>query len=243
MKYKSLIIMMFVLSTAIAHAQESKELIKIKAGTDVVSSYIWRGTYNAGASIQPFLNASVKGLTLGAWGSTDFIGQGHKEVDLSLNYAFHGLMIGVTDYWWNGEGALDYFNYGGKDASHRFEANLSYQLPIESFPLIISWNTMFAGNDYLSDGKRAYSSYIELNYPFSASCIDMNVIVGATPWESPSILPSTNTGFSVCNIAVNASKTFNLSKDFSLPIYTRLIFNPAIEDIYMVFGVSLLFGN
>lgn len=243
MKFKFIIIILLLVCYNIVQAQTKDQKVKINAGTDIVSSYIWRGSYNAGASFQPTLSGQIAGVTLGAWGSTDFIGKGHKELDLTLNYAIKGFTVGVTDYWWNGEGAMDYLHYKGDDASHRFEGNISYQLPMKKFPLIISWNTMFAGNDYYSNGKRAYSTYVELNHPFSAGCIDMNAVIGATPWQSPSILSSDKDGFQICNLAVYASKTFQLSDKLSLPLYTRLILNPAIEDIYMVFGVSLLFGN
>lgn len=223
-------------------AQANKNKIKVNVGTDIVSSYIWRGTYNAGASFQPSLSAELVSVRLSAWGSTDFVGKCHKEIDLALAYSIKGFTIGITDYWWEGEGVMNYFDYN-MNGAHRFEGNISYQLPISKFPLIVSWNTMFIGNDHKEDGKRAYSTYIELNYPFSTFGIDMNVIVGATPWYSPSILPSDNTGFSVCNVAVNGSKTLKLSDNFSMPIYTRLIFNPAIEDAYFIVGLSLLFSN
>ena len=41
---------------------------------DLVSSYVWRGMYQTGASIQPTLGFSVGNFSLTAWGSTDFDG-------------------------------------------------------------------------------------------------------------------------------------------------------------------------
>lgn len=242
MKLKVINLLAIVLFGAITASAQSK--IKVKGGADIVSSYIWRGSYNAGASFQPAVSAGIAGVTLGAWGSVDFTGQGKKEVDLSLNYTVKGFTIGITDYWWEGEGAYNYFQYSKGKTSHRWEANLAYQLPIEKFPLCISWNTMFAGDDYDSQGKRSYSSYIELLYPFKVGkVVDMSAFVGATPWHSPSILPSENKGFSVCNVGVGAQYAIRCSDKFSIPIYSRLIFNPATEDIHVVFGVSLFFGN
>lgn len=221
---------------------ESK--IKVRGGAEIVSSYVWRGSYNAGASFQPALAASIKGFTLGAWGSVDFTGQGHKEVDLSVGYSIKGFTVGITDYWWQGEGAMDYFHYAPASTGHRFEANLAYQLPFEKFPLTVSWNTMFAGADLDAQGKRCYSTYIELAYPFMAGKhINMSAFVGATPWYSPSILPSENQGFSVCNVGVGAQYAIRCSDQFSIPIGSKVIFNPATEDIHLVFGVSLFFGN
>lgn len=228
---------------SLAQAQTEPK-IKVKGAVDIVSSYIWRGTYNAGASFQPSLSGQIAGFTLGAWGSSDFTGAKHKEVDLSLNYAFKGFSVGVTDYWWEGEGAFKYFSYTKGSTDHRFEANVSYSLPCEKIPLALSINTMFAGNDYKANGDRAYSTYIELNYPFDVGAgVSMNAAVGATPWYSPSILPLDNKGFSVCNVTVGASKSLKLSNHVSIPLFTKLIFNPALEDVYMVFGLSLSFGN
>ena len=55
---------------------------------DLVSSYVWRGMYQTGASIQPTLGFSVGNFSLTAWGSTDFdgtsasAGAAAKEIDL-----------------------------------------------------------------------------------------------------------------------------------------------------------------
>ena len=221
----------------------SQKRVGLEAKADIVSSYVWRGTYNAGASIQPTLKADYAGFALGAWGSTDFGGNGKKEVDLSASYSIKGFSVGVTDYWWEGEGAYKYFQYSKGKTAHRFEGNLSYQLPFEKFAFKLSWNTMFAGADYDADGKRSYSTYIEIAYPFAIGSIDMNAAVGAAPWHSPSFLPSDNKGFSVCNVSVGAQKTIKICDNFSIPLFTQLIFNPATEDIHIVFGLSLSLNN
>lgn len=237
---KKLIISIAALFLTITTAT-AQQKVTVSGGADLVSAYIWRGSYNAGASIQPKIAMEVSGFSLGAWGSTDFGGNGKKEVDLSARYSIKGFTVGVTDYWWAGEGAYNYFKYRNGSTSHLFEGNLSYQLPVEKFPLIISWNTIFAGADIGEDNKRNYSTYIELNYPFSVGSVDMMAKVGAAPWSSPAFLPSSNKGFSVCNVAVNAQKAIRCSDKFSIPLFTELIFNPATEDIHLVFGVSFLF--
>lgn len=226
-----------ILLTITAFAEEKAEKkVRITGGGDIVSSYIWRGSYNAGASIQPTLALEGAGFRFGAWGSVEFAGKNKKEVDLSLSYTWKGLTVGITDYWWAGEGAFSYFHYSKGATSHLFEANVSYQLPVEKFPLIISWNTMFAGAD-----DNNYSTYIELCYPFAAGPVEMTATVGAAPWRSPAFLASDNKGFSVCNVAIGARYPIRFSDKFSLPIFSQLIFNPATEDIHLVFGLSLKF--
>lgn len=236
---KSLVIsIVAILSTICASAQQN---VKIGGGADLVSSYIWRGAYNAGASIQPTIEMNYRGFALGAWGNVDFGGNGKKEVDLSLRYSIEGLTVGITDYWWAGEGVYKYFHYSKENTAHLFEGNLSYVLPFEKFPLSIACNTIFAGADRDENGKRCYSTYFELSYPFSVSDIDMVAKVGAAPWFSPAFLPSEGEGFKVCNVAFAARKSIRCSENFSLPLFSELIFNPAIEDIYLVFGLSLRF--
>lgn len=224
------------LSAVFATAQQK---VKIGGGADLVSSYIWRGSYNAGASVQPTLELNYGGFTLGAWGNVDLGGNGKKEVDLSLRYSVDGFTVGITDYWWAGEGAYKYFHYAKGETAHLFEGNLSYVLPFEKFPLTIAWNTIFAGADMDENGNQNYSTYIELSYPFAISSVDMVAKIGAAPWYSPAFLPSDNRGFSVCNVAIGARKAIKCSERFSLPLFTDLIFNPATEDVYFVFGLSL----
>lgn len=236
---KNIIVSIAALMVTMTATAQNK--VTVSGGADLVSAYIWRGTYNAGASIQPSVAMGVAGFSLGAWGSTDFGGNGKKEVDLSVNYTIKGFTVGITDYWWAGEGSYNYFHYANGSTSHLFEANLSYQLPFEKFPLIVSWNTMFAGADMDDTGKRNYSTYIEVKYPFSAGSVDMMAKIGAAPWSSPAFLPSENKGFSVCNVAIGAQKAIRCSDKFSIPLFTELIFNPATEDIHLVFGVSLKF--
>lgn len=230
------IIISFVFVLLFVATATAEPKVKINGGADLVSSYIWRGSYNAGASVQPTLAMEVAGFRVGAWGSTDFGGNGKKEVDLSVGYTWRGLTVGVTDYWWAGEGTFDYFHYSEGSTAHFFEGNISYQLPIEKFPLIISWNTIFAGAD-----QNNYSTYVELCYPFTVHTVDMKAVVGFAPWYSPAFLPSESRSFSVCNVAVAAEKSIKCSDNFSIPLFSQLIFNPATEDIHLVFGLSLKF--
>lgn len=219
----------------------AQQKVTVHGGADLASAYIWRGSYNAGASIQPAIGLRAGGFALGAWGSTDLGGNGKKEVDLSASYSIKGFTFGVTDYWWAGEGAYNYFHYRKGATGHLFEGNLSYELPFEQFPLTVAWNTMFAGADYDDNNERNFSTYIELSYPFAVGSIDMKAKVGAAPWYSPAFLPSENRGFSVCNVAIAAQKAIRCSDTFSIPLFSELIFNPATEDIHLVFGLSLKF--
>ena len=69
-------------ATTSAPAEKSRG-VRIVFGSDLVSSYIWRGFYNAGASIQPTLGMKAGGFALTAWGSVDFASSSYKEADLT----------------------------------------------------------------------------------------------------------------------------------------------------------------
>ena len=132
---------------------------------DLVSSYIWRGMYQTGVSIQPTLGFSAEGFSLTAWGSTDFdgtsasAGAAAKEIDLTAAYTLgnSGLTFSVADLWWAGQGARKYFNFKSHETAHHFEAGLTYAVQSEKFPLSIAWYTMFAGQDKNAEGKHGRS--------------------------------------------------------------------------------------
>ena len=129
-------------SFGMAKASENETGVKFAVQSDLVSSYIWRGMYQTGASFQPTLAFSVAGFSLTAWGSTDFDGYrsseglANKEIDLTAAYTFgaSGLTLSIADLWWAGQGANKYFNFKSHETAHHFEAGLAYTFPLEKFP-------------------------------------------------------------------------------------------------------------
>lgn len=232
-----------MLGTSNAQAQE------FTIQGDLVSSYVWRGIYQGGAaSFQPTLGFSIGNFSLTAWGSTS-LSESNKEIDLTAAYKFGeaGPTLSVATLWWdgqadvaNGELTNNYFHFKSGDTGHHFEAGLAYTLPIEKFPLSIAWYTMFAGADRKTtdegEEKQAYSSYVELNYPFSVKGVDLNATCGVVPYKTPQYNVN---GFAVTNLALKATKAINFNDKFSLPIFVQAIWNPRLEDAHLVFGVTL----
>lgn len=214
--------------------EEKKDKVSLELGADLVSSYVWRGAYQTSAAIQPSIAFNVGGFSLSAWGSVPSSGTA-KEVDFAISYETAGLSIAITDYWWAGEGKYKYFNYDAHETEHHFEASAGYTLPVEKFPLSLSWNTMFTGEDYYkANGKRAYSTYVTATYPFSIKAINMEAEIGVTPWEGMYA-----DGFSVVNIGIKAMKEIRITDRFSLPVFGQVLANPQSQDVFFVFGVSL----
>lgn len=216
----------------LASAQETNSPVSV--GTDLVSSYVWRGvpqdpfSANGSPNIQPYISVSLGNFTLGTWGSGSFTGT-VKEVDLYLSYAFGDhLSVTLTDYNWNF--TRNYFDYG-KETDHAFEASIAYS-DIASLPLSLSLNTFFAGADKRANGDQAYSTYVELGFACSD---DVLLFAGASVLESP--LYGT-TGFGVTNVGVKVSKELTITDRFSLPLFGLLGFNPTSNGAFLVAGIS-----
>jgi hypothetical protein len=101
----------------------------------------------------------------------------------------------------------------------------------------VGWNTIFAGYDYYkSNGKRAYSSYMEVAVPFHAGTVDFQAYAGVTPWESYYA-----NGFNVINTGLKAVKTFYVKDKLAIPVSVEMIANPYTEQVYMVAGIGFRF--
>ena len=203
---------------------------------DVVSSYIWRGQDLGNASLQPTLGVGYKGLSLTAWGSVGLANADDtKEFDLTLAYSAGGFNIGVTDYWFNA--GLDpenrYFKYDAHGTNHVFEANVGYDFGVAS----LQWFTNFAGNDgFNKDGKRAYSSYVEVVVPFKLATVDWTATAGAVPYATD--FYGTN-GFAVTNLSLRATKDIKVTDSFTIPVFGQVTGNPCSQKAYLVLGFTL----
>ena len=195
--------------------------LETSLGTDIVSHYVWRGQDLGGVSVQPTLGIGYKGLSLSAWGS---VGMSNpldtQEFDLTLAYSAGGFNIGVTDYWFD-------------CSSYVFEANVGYDFGFAS----LQWYTNFAGDDSLTEtGKPAYSSYAEVNVPFTLGGVDWTVTAGAVPFATD--FYGTD-GFAFINLALTAAKDIKVTDTFSIPMFTQVAFNPCIKAAYLVVGITL----
>ena len=229
-------IVCFAMGLAVSMATFAQEKAETTICSDVVSSYIWRGQDLGDVSVQPTLGISYKGLSLTAWGSVGLSDPSDtKEFDLTFGYAIGGLNIGITDYWFNN--GLDpenrYFKYDAHRTNHVFEANVGYDFGLAS----LQWFTNFAGNDGMNnDGKRAYSSYVELTVPFKLAAVDWTATAGAVPFSTD--FYGTD-GFAVTNLALKAAKDIKVTDTFSIPVFGQVVANPCSQKAYMVIGFTL----
>ena len=229
-------IVCFAMGLAVSMATFAQEKVETTICSDVVSSYIWRGQDLGDVSVQPTLGIGYKGLSLTAWGSVGLSDPSDtKEFDLTFGYAIGGLNIGITDYWFNN--GLDpenrYFKYDAHRTNHVFEANVGYDFGLAS----LQWFTNFTGNDGMNnDGKRAYSSYVELSVPFKLATVDWTAMAGAVPFSTD--FYGTD-GFAVTNLALKATKDIKVTETFSVPVFGQVVANPCSQKAYLVIGFTL----
>lgn len=203
---------------------------------DLVSAYIWRGIPQEGSkggtpNIQPSITYTNGSFSIGTWGSSSFSGQ-VKEVDLFATLAISNeLSFTVTDYNWNFN--RTYFNYQSHGTDHIYEATLAYT-GVPPFPLSMSVNTMFYGDDKNANGNNAYSSYVEIGYPLTSM---VKAFMGASLVNSPMIYG--NSTFAMINIGLRATKIVKVTDTFSLPVYAILGCNPHSGKAYLVAGMTL----
>lgn len=204
------------------------------AGADLVSAYLWRGAFNAGASFQPSLGLSCGPVTLGAWGSTDFSGE-NKEVDITLGFEKAGFSVGLTDYFYPGNGK--FFEWDKDTTCHQLEVGVGYDFGANTnVPIAISWNTMIAGDDLKEDGDRQFSSYFEIDYTTKVKSVDVEIGVGFTPFDS--FYQSGTDGFNMVNLSVKGSYEIEFTDKFHLPVFAQFVLNPNSEDVHMAFGFT-----
>lgn len=224
-------------------AQERRPCsVEVSGGLDITSSYIWRGVWEAGPSIQPTLSMTVGSFSVTAWGSVDFASTSYKEMDLTLAYALGPVTFSLADLYWEGSAAnrdvisRNYFHFGA-DSPHRIEAGIAWCIS-EKVPVTLSWNTvLFGAADVNGKGKRAYATYIEASYPFTVKSIEMKAGVGVVPWNAVGTY-GIDRDFYVQNVFLNAGKSWTLLKSLQLGVFTSLGWNPGAEDVNFVGGVS-----
>ena len=213
MKKTALLLLPILLIPGVFNAARAQDRVKPRLSVDFVSSYVWRGRHLGKAAVQPEFGLGWKGLELSVWGNAGLV-EHLGELDLTLSYTIGGLTLSIVDYWDDASGAR-YFYYKPQDTAHVFEGAVAYNFG----PVSVSWQTLFAGNDFQAlSGKRSFSSYF------------------VVPWASDYY----NTkGFGLTNLSLKATKDIPVTEKFSLPIFAELIANTVSGNFYFVAGITI----
>jgi hypothetical protein len=228
-----IVLAVFAFSTKNVTAQEEEESESpFSVGADFVSSYVWRGSkIGTGPNVQPYIEFSVGGFTLGSWGSFSFHEFGDfAEADLYASYAFDfGLSVGLTDYYYQG---YPYFKYDTDSSSHAFEINAGF----EKSGFSISGN--YIVNDASMGGPAnkpdGGDMYFELGYAFSS----FSIAIGAGNGWHTTYEDNGDDIFTVCNIAISTEKEVKVTDSYSIPVSGMVSVNPDKEEFNLVVGIS-----
>jgi len=226
------VIAVFLLPLSVTAQNELEASVE----ADIVSTYVWRGQKLGNASAQPSLILNWRGFSLSAWGSVTLVRlddvDKNTELDLTASYSFKSLVLGVTDYYIASNG--HYFVYDAHHTRHIFELHAGYDFGLVGF----DWFINFAGADGLNkDGKRAYSSYVELGVPFQLAGLECKFAAGVVPYATTSY--AVVHSFAVTNLILSATKEICLSNRISLPLGVSLVANPSDRRLYLLASVGL----
>jgi len=213
-----------------------------EAGVELVSSYIWRGQYNGGLSLQPegLVGFDAKDgavqFRAGVWasvGASDWKFQkglptymdGEEEinpntyfvpeVDFIASFSFYGASVGYNAY---------YYCNDGSDHVSEVWAGFSFD-QLFGVGAYVNWYTSVAGGgDVRDDGKQAFSSYLEVGYDYTFEKIGLTLgaQVGMSPWKSPIYY---NDKFAVTNVSVKINKEWEF-EHLTLDLFAQGSLNP-----------------
>ena len=207
----TLLTIVALLSTNISYSQDF--------GTDLVSSYVWRGTqFGSGSHIQPYMDIGSGNLTGGVWGSFPTSAKGGgNELDLWVSYDFGPLALTITNYTFPGEGGVY-----SKDEG-LFNGDYTE----------LSASTSIGGVD-LSAGyfTEVEALYIELGTSIGA----VDVALGYGDDQSDPFYADGGSG--LVNMSFSGSKDIQISDSYALPVFGSFIINPEAETAFLVFGIS-----
>ncbi len=241
---------------------QAQDKVESTVGLDLVSRYMWRGTEKGGITIIPAAKVSWKGASLKLQGTTGLDSDDPREINLSLGYKYKFLNVGVTDYWTSGkdmEGHNLYFEWDPVKNGHQLEANLGVDFgyfSLQAYTMV--WGNDFQYNTLLdvknrTNGKRAYSTFIELRVPFYMGGIDWDVCAGMTPFEGAYVVkPFTEISTitlvkrdefyadkAACIMAsIRATKRLEFG-DMKVPIFAEMHTNPYMKRASFLVGVSV----
>ena len=229
---KRIILIILSLFILVINSNAQDKLFMNIGGT-FVNSYVVRGVKYGKSSFQPDVTLSYKGAFFNIWSSIPFDNSNFKEFDITIGYKHKkGFSAIITDYYIaypevkNGDD-----NYFNLKKGHSYEAQIGYEIKYFS----MKWYTTFAGADGVNkNGKRAYTSFLQLSVPLYLQKFNLTFDVGATPWSTTSF--STDR-FAVTDLSVTLAKDIFIHKYFTIPIFAKAGVNPHLKDPYFVVGI------
>lgn len=244
---KTLMAMMVALMPMIGFAQEKP---KAYVSADLVTKHMWRGQDYGGVSIQPHGYISYLGFYFDAFASKSFDKNDKERIDFYAGYkAPFGLNVSFGSHWMSNADWLNrYFHFVKEETGHQFEANIGYEcqwFDLQAYSIL-------GGNDLKADGKRAFSTFIQLTVPFRLAGLDWRGRIGFTPAESSSYVTPVDgnpfydsitdylyaDGPAIVEASIRATKDIE-AKGFHVPVFMEFNTNPYTKRASIVGGVGV----
>lgn len=209
-------------------AQEEEESVW-STGFDIYTSYIWRGAkFGSGPAFQPFVDATIGGFSIGAWGSVNSSWNESLEMDLYVSYSFGPVSLTLTDYYFGDDWTeMDMTHYiepmVGIEAGG-FSATLAYM-----FLPAVDDDPETPTEDESADFGEEGDLYLEAAYSFGS--VDLALGLGDGQYTDDG-------DFNVCNITIGTSKEVEISEKFTLPVSGSVTLNPSTGGFFITAGVS-----
>lgn len=222
--------LMFIGSPALFAQTDTIPALSATVSVDLVSHYIWRGQdYGQTPSVQPGLSATWKDFTLGYWGAYRIAGSGDHEFDFYLEKTVGPVTFSIWDYWSICDTTSnDFLDYKKNTTSHLLEAQVLLSGG-EKLPFNLLGSYFFYGADPTK------SMYIELQYVHSFGTIDTQIFAGFQPKGE---FYASKAAF--VNVGCSATKSLKMTKKWSIPLSLSLNYNPDIQKVYLVGGITLI---
>lgn len=228
------IVVVLIALLSITTSKADKIGFTYTAGTDLVSTYLWRGLNLGGLSLQPELAVGYGGLSLDVWGNIgadDWLHWGiNPEIDISLEFSRWGITLGATQqYYFDGTKFFEFKEIDPEENGNVTEvyAGINVGEWAEMVPLSITWYTQILGGDgYIKDGemKRAYSSYVEVGWEQELPLgFELDAYVGMTPWKS--LYTNYEGNFAVNNVSLRLNKAFNIDDIVEIDVFAQGMVN------------------
>lgn len=227
---KKLLFILFLLPFVVLSQVDTTKSISLNTEISISTRNVWRGVNygNNSPSVGGSLGLNYKDVfEIGAFGTATLGGtkSGYGNwLELYATYTHNNWSLTLDDYYFFSYDSLnDYLNWSSTNTQHLLEARLKYDH--EKFNIVASYNIYASKN-------AAKAFYFEAEYFIIP---ELSLLFGALTGES--WLNCHDAG-GITAIGVAGYRDIDLTKTFTVPLKTLLVFNPNYKNISQYEGLG-----
>ncbi len=202
----------------------------------ITTRHTWRGSkFGTAPAIEPSVTFVANKLSLNFWSSVTF-NNSYSEIDLTPSYQFKEFQLTLLDYYCPVVGEENQFlNFKKGESRHSLELTIdNYSVEKRRIKWLVG--VLLLGDKNPENDKPYYSTYTEFKYPFTVCSIDVEPLVGLTPFRG---LYAEK--FAMVNAGISFSKDLDLKLPFSVPLSLSFISNPNARQSFVTFAAGIAF--